>query len=72
MTDKGVKSAIAISEAGSVRDIQVTIRHYTRFFKRFRNYLIAPSNQRVLLQSRILGRRTTFTNKLHSAIAPSP
>ncbi|WP_193197870.1 S8 family serine peptidase [Nostoc sp. MG11] len=69
---QGVKSAIAISEAGSVRDIQVKISLTHDFLGDLEIYLIAPNNGRVLLQSRILGRRTslqtTYTVRSHPAL----
>jgi subtilisin family serine protease len=69
---QGVKSAIAISEAGSVRDIQVTINLNHDFLGDLEIYLIAPNNGQVLLQSRTLGRRTslqtTYTVRSHPTL----
>jgi subtilisin-like proprotein convertase family protein len=55
---QGIKSAIAISESSQVKNIQVTVNISHDFLGDLEIYLIAPNNQRVLLQSRILGRRT--------------
>lgn len=54
---QGVKSAIAIAESSSVADIQVTVNITHDFLGDLEIYLISPNNQRVLLQSRTLGRR---------------
>ena len=66
---QGIKSGINISDFGSVRDIQVSINITHEFLSDLEIYLIAPNNQRVLLQSRTLGRRqdllTTYSVQTH-------
>ncbi|MBD2355951.1 S8 family serine peptidase [Tolypothrix sp. FACHB-123] len=57
---QGIKSAIAISEASIIQDIQVTVNITHDFLGDLEIYLIAPNNQQVLLQNRTLGRRTTL------------
>jgi subtilisin family serine protease len=68
----GIKSAIAIAESSLVRDIQVNVNITHDFLGDLEIYLIAPSNQRVLLQSRTLGRRrtlqTTYTQRSHPVL----
>ncbi|HLO87291.1 MAG TPA: S8 family serine peptidase [Nostocaceae cyanobacterium] len=68
----GVKSAIAINEVVQVKDIQVSVNITHDFLGDLEIYLIAPNNQQVLLQSRILGRRTslqtTYTVRSHPAL----
>ncbi|OUL32837.1 peptidase S8 [Nostoc sp. T09] len=69
---QGIKSAIAISEASLVQDIQVTVNITHDFLGDLEIYLIAPNNQQVLLQNRTLGRRTnlqtTYTVRSHPAL----
>ncbi len=55
---QGLKSAIAITESASVKDIQVKVHISHEFLGDLEIYLIAPNQQQVLLQSRTLGRRT--------------
>ncbi|MBH8555145.1 S8 family serine peptidase [Nostocaceae cyanobacterium CENA357] len=55
---QGIKSAIAISQGSTVKDIQVTVNITHDFLGDLEIYLIAPNNQQVLLQNRTLGRRT--------------
>ncbi|HIK07719.1 MAG TPA: S8 family serine peptidase [Trichormus sp. M33_DOE_039] len=66
---QGVKSAIAISEASTVKDIQVSVNLTHDFLGDLEIYLIAPNNQQVLLQNRTLGCRTalktTYTLRSH-------
>ncbi|MBE9215893.1 S8 family serine peptidase [Plectonema cf. radiosum LEGE 06105] len=66
---QGVKSPIMISESSNVRDIQVSVNISHEFLSDLEIYLIAPNNQRVLLQSRTLGRRqelqTTYSVQTH-------
>ncbi|MBD2361978.1 S8 family serine peptidase [Anabaena minutissima FACHB-250] len=66
---QGIKSAIAISEASTIRDIQVTVNLTHDFLGDLEIYLIAPNNQQVLLQNRTLGCRTelqtTYTLRSH-------
>jgi subtilisin family serine protease/subtilisin-like proprotein convertase family protein len=68
----GIKSAIAIDEAINVGDIQVTVNISHEFLGDLEVYLIAPNNQRILLQSRTLGRRNqlqnTYTMRSHPAL----
>lgn len=66
---RGVKSAIAVlaegialNEAVTIADIQVTVNITHEFLGDLEVYLIAPNHQQVLLQSRILGRRTQLQN----------
>lgn len=66
---QGVKSAIAIAETSTVRDIQVTVNITHEFLGDLEIYLIAPNNQQVLLQNRTLGCRTelktTYNTRSH-------
>jgi subtilisin family serine protease/subtilisin-like proprotein convertase family protein len=68
----GIKSAIAIDEAINVGDIQVTVNISHEFLGDLEVYLIAPNNQRILLQSRTLGRRNqlqnTYTMRSHPTL----
>jgi subtilisin family serine protease len=69
---QGIKSAIAISEASLVQDIQVTVNITHDFLGDLEIYLIAPNNKQVLLQNRTLGRRTalqtTYTARSHPSL----
>ena len=69
---QGIKSAIAINEVVNIADIQVTVNITHDFLGDIEVYLIAPNNQRILLQSRILGRRNqlqnTYTVRSHPAL----
>jgi subtilisin family serine protease len=69
---QGIKSAIAISEASVVQDIQVSVNITHDFLGDLEIYLIAPNNQQVLLQNRTLGRRTalqtTYTARSHPVL----
>ncbi|GCL40683.1 S8 family serine peptidase [Anabaena sp. FACHB-1250] len=69
---EGIKSAIAINEAANIGDIQVTVNITHDFLGDLEIYLIAPNNQRILLQSRTLGRRNqlqnTYTVRSHPAL----
>jgi subtilisin family serine protease len=66
---QGVKSAIAVSEASTVKDIEVTVNISHDFLGDLEIYLIAPNNQQILLQNRTLGCRTelktTYTLRSH-------
>ncbi|MEY3223367.1 MAG: hypothetical protein RLZZ203_2223, partial [Cyanobacteriota bacterium] len=68
----GIKSAITIDEAINVGDIQVTVNISHDFLGDLEVYLIAPNNQRILLQSRTLGRRNqlqnTYTMRSHPVL----
>lgn len=61
----GITSAIQITEAATVRDLQVRVAIDHSFLGDLEVSLIAPTGQLVLLQSRVLGRktelRTTYT-----------
>ena len=69
---QGIKSEIFISKSNFVRDIQVSVNITHEFLSDLEIYLIAPNNQRVLLQSRTLGRRnelqTTYSVQTHSVL----
>ncbi|MDB9484120.1 proprotein convertase P-domain-containing protein, partial [Dolichospermum circinale CS-537/05] len=69
---QGIKSAIAINEVINIGDIQVTVNITHDFLGDLEIYLIAPNNQRILLQSRTLGRRNqlqnTYTMRSHPAL----
>jgi len=69
---QGIKSGIIISESSNVRDIQVIVNITHEFLSDLEIYLIAPNNQRVLLQSRTLGRRqelqTTYSVQTHPVL----
>ncbi|MDJ0617324.1 MAG: S8 family serine peptidase [Calothrix sp. MO_192.B10] len=69
---QGINSIIAISESSSVKDIQVKVNISHEFLGDLEIYLIAPNNQRVLLQSRTLGCRThlqaTYSLGSHPAL----
>lgn len=68
----GVKSAIAINENIIVADIQVTVNITHDFLGDLEIYLIAPYDQKVLLQSRTLGRQTqlkkNYTMRSHPVL----
>lgn len=55
---QGVRSAIAIADSSLVQGIEVTINITHDFLGDLEIYLIAPNNQKALLQGRTLGRRT--------------
>lgn len=55
---QGITSAIAISDTGQLKDIQISIEIDHSFLGDLEINLIAPSNRRILLQSRTLGRNT--------------
>ncbi len=69
---QGIKSGLFISNLGNVRDIQVSVNITHEFLSDLEIYLIAPNNQRVLLQSRTLGRRqdllTTYCVQTHPVL----
>lgn len=69
---QGIKSAIAINEVINIGDIQVTVNITHDFLGDLEIYLIAPNHQRILLQSRTLGRRNqlqnTYTVRSHPAL----
>ncbi|MGD1913588.1 MAG: S8 family serine peptidase [Rivularia sp. (in: cyanobacteria)] len=69
---QGIKSGIVISESSFVKDIQVCVNITHEFLSDLEIYLIAPNNQRVLLQSRTLGRRkelqTTYCVQTHPVL----
>ncbi|HLP91493.1 MAG TPA: S8 family serine peptidase [Nostocaceae cyanobacterium] len=68
----GVKSAIAVNQVVTVKDLQVSVNITHDFLGDLEIYLIAPNNQQVLLQSRTLGRRTnlqtTYTMRSHPVL----
>ncbi|MCD8485712.1 S8 family serine peptidase [Oscillatoria amoena NRMC-F 0135] len=55
---QGVTSAIAVSDAGQLRDLQVAVDVEHSFLGDLEIYLLSPTNRRILLQSRTLGRNT--------------
>lgn len=57
---QGIRSAIAISESSIIKDIQITVNITHDCLGDLEIYLIAPNNQRILLQNRTLGRRTNL------------
>ncbi len=69
---QGIKSPIVVSDSSFVRDIQVSVNITHEFLSDLEIYLIAPNNQRVLLQSRTLGRRnelqTTYCVQTHPVL----
>ncbi|AFY54031.1 regulatory P domain of subtilisin-like proprotein convertase [Rivularia sp. PCC 7116] len=69
---QGIKSRINVTDSGNVRDIQVSVNITHEFLSDLEIYLIAPNNQRVLLQSRTLGRRkdllTTYCVQTHPVL----
>lgn len=69
---QGIKSKLFISDSGILRDIQVNVNIQHEFLSDLEIYLIAPNNQRVLLQSRTLGRRqdllTTYSVQTHPVL----
>ena len=69
---QGIKSSILISDSGNVSDIQVNVNIQHEFLSDLEIYLIAPNNQRVLLQSRTLGRRqdllTNYSVQTHPVL----
>ncbi|MBE9201451.1 MULTISPECIES: S8 family serine peptidase [unclassified Nodularia (in: cyanobacteria)] len=67
----GIKSAIAIQESSSIKDIEITVNITHDFLGDLEIYLIAPNNQQVLLQNRTLGRRTNLQTTYTIASHPS-
>ncbi len=69
---QGIESGINISDSNFVKDIQVSLNIQHEFLSDLEIYLISPNNQRVLLQSRTLGRRqelqTTYSVQTHPAL----
>ncbi|NES96889.1 MAG: S8 family serine peptidase [Desertifilum sp. SIO1I2] len=55
---QGVTSAIAVSDTGQLRDLQVSVDVEHSFLGDLEIYLLSPTNRRILLQSRTLGRNT--------------
>jgi subtilisin-like proprotein convertase family protein len=68
---QGIKSAIAIVESRTIKDIQITVNITHDFLGDVEIYLIAPNNQRVLLQNRTLGRRTNLQTTYTMRSRPS-
>lgn len=68
---EGIKSAIAIQESSSIKDIEITVNITHDFLGDLEIYLIAPNNQQVLLQNRTLGRRTNLQTTYTIASHPS-
>jgi subtilisin family serine protease len=68
---QGVISAIAIGEAGTVREIQVTVAVDHEFLGDLELYLRSPSGQTLLLQNRTLGARTQLRATYTSATTPT-
>ncbi len=54
---QGIRSTNIITETSLVRNIQVTVSITHDFLGDLEIYLISPNNQKILLQSRTLGRR---------------
>ncbi|MBD2386118.1 S8 family serine peptidase [Cylindrospermum sp. FACHB-282] len=69
---QGIKSGITIAEAIIIQDIQIRVNITHDFLGDLEIYLISPSNQQVLLQSRTLGRgtnlQTTYKMQTHPAL----
>lgn len=69
---RGIKSAISISDSSPVENVQVSIDLTHEYLGDLEIYLIAPNNQRVLLQNRTLGRQShlnkTYTVRSHPAL----
>ena len=69
---QGITSTIKIAESSPVKEIRVTIEIHHEFLGDLEIYLITPTNQRVLLQNRTLGRRTdlqtTYTPTCHPTV----
>ena len=69
---QGIKSAITISNSSFIKNIQVSVNITHEFLSDLEIYLIAPNNQRVLLQNRTLGRRqelqTTYSVQTHPVL----
>jgi subtilisin family serine protease len=69
---QGIKSAIAIDQSITIKELQITVNITHDFLGDLEIYLIAPNNQRVLLQNRTLGRRTnlqrTYTMRSHPTL----
>lgn len=70
--ERGVKSAISISDSSPIKNIQVTVDITHEFLGDLEIYLVAPNNQQVMLQNRTLGRQThlnkTYTVRSHPAL----
>ncbi|HYW17820.1 MAG TPA: S8 family serine peptidase [Nodularia sp. (in: cyanobacteria)] len=67
----GIKSAIAIQESSTIKNIQIIVNITHDFLGDLEIYLIAPNNQQVLLQNRTLGRRTNLQTTYTIASHPS-
>ncbi len=67
---QGITSMIQVSESAPVRTIQVIVEIDHSFMSDLEVYLIAPNNQTILLQSRNLGRRTTFIGTYSQQTTP--
>ncbi len=68
---QGVKSLIVISVSSLVKNIEVSINITHDFLGDLEIYLISPNNQRVLLQSRTLGRRQELSANYTRSSAPA-
>jgi subtilisin family serine protease/subtilisin-like proprotein convertase family protein len=67
---QGVKSLIVISDSSLVKNIEVGISITHDFLGDVEIYLISPNNQRVLLQSRTLGRRQELNTSYTPTLVP--
>lgn len=67
---QGMKSLIVITDSSLVKNIEVGISITHDFLGDLEIYLISPNNQRVLLQSRTLGRRQELSANYTLGKAP--
>jgi subtilisin family serine protease len=67
---QGAKSLIIVTDSSLVKNIEVSINISHDFLSDLEIYLISPNNQRVLLQSRTLGRRQELQVSYNLAKAP--
>lgn len=66
----GVVSAIAVTDGGAIRDIQVTVELEHPFLGDLEVFLVPPNQAAILLQGRTLGRRTRYQETYSLATTP--
>ena len=67
---RGISSNMRISEAGIVKDIQVTVNITHQFLGDLEINLVSPTGQTILLQSRTLGAKTELQKIYNLKTAP--
>ncbi|MBF2063362.1 MAG: S8 family serine peptidase [Calothrix sp. C42_A2020_038] len=68
---QGIKSVIVVSDSSFVKNIEVSVDITHDFLGDLEIYLVSPNNQRVLLQSRTLGRHQDLKAKYTLASLPA-